>query len=151
MEFTTSDHVSIATRTQRQSEVDLTSMVDVTFLLIVFFMVTASFVTHQVLEQNKPDGLSCHLPLDIDEPLTLVVSINEQNDLYFDSTSTFEPTNLRELRTEFRAALESHPDVRLLIEAHTESRHRSVVKVWDTALAAGLDNIAVTTTDQNDY
>lgn len=135
-----------------QDEMDMTPMVDVVFLLLIFFMVTASFILQQSIETP---------PAQSDEPSTNTVETPEQEDEYIeviiDQNNTYYVTTRdsgeeecpsdRELRARIRNAKTDFGAKLLKIRAHTESVHRKVVTAWDAGVANGYERIEVKVTE----
>lgn len=136
-----------------EEELDMTPMIDVTFLLLIFFMVTASFTLQQSFEQP---------PAKSDEPSTTVAEEEEVEDDYIevliDQNNTFyittreveelEAPSDTEMRTQVLDAKNNSNATRLIITAHVNSLHRKLVSVWDTGLMAGLQ-MEIKTTEED--
>lgn len=136
-----------------EEELDMTPMIDVTFLLLIFFMVTASFTLQQSFEQP---------PAKSDEPSTNVAETEEveddyievlidQNNIYYITTRDVEEEEApsqTEMRTRVLDAKNSSNATRLIITAHVDSLHRNLVAVWDTGLLAGL-RMEIKTTEED--
>jgi biopolymer transport protein ExbD len=113
-----------------EEELDMTPMIDVTFLLLIFFMVTASFTLQQSFEQP---------PAKSDEPSTNVAETEEveddyievlidQNNIYYITTRDVEEEEApsqTEMRTRVLDAKNSSNATRLIITAHVDSLHRN--------------------------
>jgi biopolymer transport protein ExbD len=136
-----------------EDDLDMTPMIDVTFLLLIFFMVTASFTLQQSFEQP---------PAKSDEPSTTVAEEEEveddyievlidQNNTYYVTTRDVEELEApsdTEMRTQVLDAKNSSNATRLIITAHVDSFHRKLVTVWDTGLIAGLQ-MEIKTTEED--
>ena len=137
---------------RERKELDMTSMVDVVFLLLIFFMVTASFSISQCLEQpqanNEDPSPRPTEPIDPDQFVEVVVS--EQNTFFVRSDDNeFEAPSIRELRAQIRdAKFESGTD-QMLITAHVAASHRNVIGAWDAGNASGMTRIEMRTTDRD--
>ena len=137
-----------------EDDMDMTPMVDVVFLLLIFFMVTASFTLQKSIQQP---------PSQIEDPSTNVVEEEEQEDEYveviIDQTNTYyvttrdadevEAPSDREMRARMRDAKNTTGANRLIIRAHVDSIHRKVVTVWDAGIATGMERIEMRTTDED--
>jgi biopolymer transport protein ExbD len=128
---------------REDTEMDMTPMVDVTFLLLIFFMVTASFVMQKSM--NRPtettDDPSTEQTESEEENLdTVEVEIDEFNS-YFVTLPESEPREAhseQDLRIALREAKEgSVPATKLLIRAHEDSTHGRVITAMD--VGADLD------------
>ena len=137
-----------------EDELDMTPMVDVTFLLLIFFMVTASFTIQKSLEQAhaKTDDPS---PNPIDEPIEpkdyVQILIDQTNTFYVTTRSEDEvecPSD-SEMRSKVRDAFENEGAERLVIVAHVESIHRKVVTAWDTGSRNNAAEIEIQTTTED--
>jgi len=142
------------TMDSEDNEMDMTPMVDVVFLLLIFFMVTASFTLQKSIEQP---------PSKIEDPSTNVVEDFEDEDDYveviIDQTNTYYVTSRdaeeveapsdREMRDRMRDAKLTTGAPRLIIRAHVDSLHKKVVTVWDAGNAAGFEQIEMRTTDED--
>lgn len=136
-------------------ELDMTPMVDVTFLLLIFFMVTAAFSllrTHE-LPQPEPDG---HGPIGLVPPaerLDFCEVVIDQNGSYFvtgrDAAET-EAASEAEMRALVRNVRESHPEIdKLIVTCHVDAKHARAVAAWDAGLAAGYATLQRRTTGED--
>ena len=136
--------VAIGTSGKRdETEMDMTPMVDVTFLLLIFFMVTAAFTTQKALPlpTPKPDEPSTNaVPQDDKDPSELTVTINSLN-TYEVVSSEFEAEapSEHEMRLKVREAMAgSAKPTKMLIKAHVDAAHERVVAAMDAATQSGL-------------
>ena len=135
-----------------EDELDMTPMVDVTFLLLIFFMVTASFSLQKSIQQPKVESDEPSTEVQEREPDedTITVLIDQNNTYYVTSRSDEEvecPSD-REMRQRVRDAAESMGDSKLVIVAHVDSLHKKVVAAWDGGVVAGIEKITVETTEE---
>ena len=126
-------------------EMDLTPMVDVTFLLLIFFMITASFSLQKSLEVPPPDpetqGAS-PIPLDQIEENSVIVRV-DPGDLYFvEEQPVADPADLS---AAVAAAMASGNRTELVIEADDAARHEAVVRVYDVGNELGMQRIRLAT------
>lgn len=134
-------------------ELDMTPMVDVTFLLLIFFMVTASFTLQKSIQQppSQTEDPSTNVVEEEETEDDYVEVIIDQNNTYLvttrDSDETEAPSD-REMRARLRDAKSATGTNRLIIRAHIDSMHKKVVTVWDAGINAGMDRIEVRTTDE---
>ncbi|MEM7455780.1 MAG: biopolymer transporter ExbD [Planctomycetota bacterium] len=137
---------------ETETEMDMTPMVDVTFLLLIFFMVTASFTLVQTMQQppaaiNEP---STNFEEQEDEEDYVQVTIDQNNSYYVtsrDADETEAPSD-REMRAQMRDAMNLTSCTRLIIKAHVESTHGKAVTVWDAGIALGMQQIEMETIDE---
>ncbi len=124
-------------------DMDLTPMVDVTFLLLIFFMVTASFSIQKALQfpAPQPDEKGAQQTvqmLEDFEATSVIVQIDARNAISVD----YQPlTDARDLPNVFRDKLRTEQKAEVLIDAHSASWHETVVAVVDAANEAGMQRI----------
>ncbi|MDB4778199.1 biopolymer transporter ExbD [bacterium] len=122
---------------------DMTSMVDVTFLLLIFFVVTASFVTTQAIKTD-PAELASSNPTEVVPKKSVRVIVDEHDQFYVEADGVEEAVNTpRELRDALRHALTEKNAEVTAIDAHVNSHHSAVVQVCDASRCVGLGQIKV--------
>jgi len=134
--------VRLSLRARTQPEVNLTSLIDVVLLLLIFFMVSTSFVKQSQIKISLPQAVSS--PSD-EEPA-------EQIDIMITSTGTFL-VNGRELinnrATTIRNALRKVSDgnnrLPMTISADANAKHQHVVTAMDVAGRLGFTQISIAT------
>ena len=137
-----------------EDELDMTPMVDVTFLLLIFFMVTASFTIQKSLEQahaktDEPTTTPVDTP---DTPLDYVQILVDQTNTYHVTTRSEDEVECpsdSEMRSKVRDAFKNEGAERLVIVAHVESLHRKVVTAWDTGAFNDAQEIEIQTTEED--
>lgn len=121
---------------------DLTPMVDVTFLLLIFFMITASFSLQKTLEYPKPNpkdkGARQTLTIENLQNDSIMIRIDDRNGITVDESPIAEPALLAEQLTQLRF---SSRRTSVAIDAHKDALHETVVSVIDASNAAGMENI----------
>ncbi|MDB5336441.1 MAG: Biopolymer transport protein ExbD/TolR [Planctomycetaceae bacterium] len=125
-------------------ELDLTSMVDVTFLLLIFFMVTASFSLQKTIEIPAPKqdqkGAAQTLTIEELQSNTIFVKIDERNGIFVDDVPSGDPSKLTDTLTQARLTTLR---TEVAIDAHPEALHETVVLVIDAATAAGMQKVRI--------
>jgi len=118
-----------------KGRLDIAPLVDVVLLLIIFFMLTSSFIT--------PSGLRVDLPsaaaIEPQEREHLTVTISEEGEIFIDE----QPVSPADLRGRLAAALAVFPGRTLILEADRQSRHGTVVGVMSLARDLGWEQIAI--------
>ena len=133
---------AVTSRKSEEEEMDLTPMVDVTFLLLIFFMITASFSTQKAMEVPAPDpdkeGAAVAETLEDMKEESIIVTINEENIIFVDEA----PTDVADLIDVFENKM--NEDKReMVVEADRKSINETFVQVIDAAKEAGLQKIRV--------
>ena len=149
--------VRFAPKRDADEELDMTPMVDVTFLLLIFFMVTAAFTLQKSIEMPPPDQEeSAERAMDREELEDdfIIIRIDKDNTLWVDDReATGEADLLAKLREARGGSLlggASGPGS-LLVMADRECLHETVVMALDAGNAVGMDNVRLASVDEEDF
>ena len=137
-------------------ELDMTPMVDVTFLLLIFFMVTAAFSMQKSLEVPTPDEDKASTQERIVDPEdgNIVVRIDQDSTIWVnESKAPSEQDLLVKLREakEGTPGSDSPPINSLLVMADGDARHEVVIMVLDAGNSVQMEPIRLVTVDESDY
>ena len=133
----------IQTKRREDEGMDLTPMVDVTFLLLIFFMITASFSVQKTLETPAPDpdteGASQQL-VDLEEleQDSVIVRIEPGDKFFVDGEPLADPDALPD---RLRAVMNTDGKAELVIRAGGDVRHENVVRAYDAAGEVNMQRI----------
>jgi biopolymer transport protein ExbD len=131
---------------KEEPTVDLTSLIDVVFLLLIFFMVSTTFERETVLKVDLPEASAVEDREDVPETLELVIDgkgrmfLNEQRLL--DSNANTIRAAMQQLAGERR-------DLPLILRADRQTPHHFVVTTMDVAAQLGFVNLSIAT-DRSD-
>jgi len=130
---------------RREATVELTPLIDVVFLLLIFFMVSTSFVQNQALNVDLPQANGDAQP---NEDLFINVVV-QQNGRYEIEGSIVVDTSLQGLAKTLQAVVEKNVARRtslpVVISADATATHQSVVRVMDACAQVGLTQISLAT------
>lgn len=133
-----------------EAALDMTPMVDVTFLLLIFFMITASFSMQKSLETSPPEpeeeGAAAAPTMEELEEESVVVEIDEENSLRVDDVPV---AGVGELTDVLQAKL-AEGKVEMLIEVNPAASHGTVVSVTDAGIEVQMQRIRRTTRKSDD-
>jgi len=119
------------------TRLDATPMADVVFLLLIFFMLSTSFVVQPGIQVRLPKAVTSEIQLKKD----LILTITTENILFLNE----EPVTLDGLGEALQAAFAQREDRLLIIKADQEVKHGLVVHVMDIAKLSGADRLAIAT------
>ena len=126
---------SIVSEEEEESEVNLTPMLDVVFIMLIFFIVTASFVKEAGIDVNRPDAATAERK----EKGNILVAISEEGQIWIDRRQV----DVRALRANIERLHAENPHGTVIIQADEESKNKLLVQVMDAARLAGVKNVAI--------
>ncbi|CAK1808834.1 Biopolymer transport protein exbD2 [Vibrio crassostreae] len=118
-----------------EAQIDLTSMLDIVFIMLIFFIVTSSFVRESGVEVNRPQASNVVSQKDAG----IFVAITSANDIFIDK----RVVDVERVQATLEHLLLEQPDASLVIQADEHAYNGTVVKVMDAAKSAGVKNIAL--------
>lgn len=116
-------------------EINMTPMLDVVFILLIFFIVTTSFIRESGVEVNRPDASSAS-PL---SQKAVVVAITNDNQIWIDR----HQVDLRAVRRNIERLLSDSPQSTIIIQADQAAQTGILINVLDQTKLAGATSIAV--------
>ncbi|MGF1683141.1 biopolymer transporter ExbD [Photobacterium makurazakiensis] len=120
---------------REEAQVDLTSMLDIVFIMLIFFIVTSSFVRESGVEVNRPQASNVVSQKDAG----IFVAITSANDIYIDK----RVVDVERVQATLEHLLLEQPEASLVIQADEHAYNGTVVKVMDAAKGAGVKGIAL--------
>jgi biopolymer transport protein ExbD len=124
---------SLRRNQNRTAEINISPLIDLVFLLLIFFMVTTSFVRETGIEVNRPEAATAALT----ENNSVQVAVNASGEIYFDSRRV----DLRMLSSHVGKALEQNPGAEVIVVADRYSHTGAIVKVMDECRRAGAAHV----------
>ena len=122
---------------EEENEINLTPMLDVVFIMLIFFIVTASFIKEAGIDVERPDTFSA----ESQDDAAILIAISPNDDIWIDRRLT-EPTALRGAIERLHA---ENPKGSLVIQADENSTNAALIVVMEAAKAAGVSNVAIAT------
>ena len=119
--------------------IDLTPMLDVVFIMLIFFIVTASFVKESGIDVNRPDAETAQKK----ERANILVAIDERNQIWIDKRQV-DP---RAVRANIERLHAENPQGSVVIQADKNSKIERLVQVMDAARQAGVYNVSIAAND----
>lgn len=120
-------------------EVNLTPLIDVVFLLLIFFMVSSTFDRHAKLKVQLPQA-DAQAQQKVDNPV--VLSIDSKGKYYINDRQVVNE-QLDTLKRALEKTVGKRTDVTLLLRADGRATHQSVVRAMDAAAQLGLTKLSI--------
>lgn len=121
-----------------KAEIDLTPMLDVVFIMLIFFIVTASFVKESSLNVNVPEDNN-QPPPPPSEDNTILVMVDKQNEVFIDGRRV----DVRSVRSLVAQKSAANQGGSLVVRAHEDSFTETYIKIADAARDASVYNISL--------
>ncbi len=121
---------------EEESEINLTPMLDVVFIMLIFFIVTASFIKEAGIDVNRPDA-----PMTESKPedANILVLIDANDDIWIERR-IIDP---RAVRANIERLHAENPEGSVVIQANKRSTNKMLVWVMDASRSAGVYNISI--------
>jgi biopolymer transport protein ExbD len=116
-------------------ELNMAPLIDMVFILLIFFLVTTSFVRETGVDINRPVAATAVSK----EKVNILIGITKDNRIFMDKRE-IDP---RAVRANVERALAENPEGSVIIVADKESRTGLVIKVMDGCRLAGAKNISL--------
>ena len=126
--------------TEEESEINLTPMLDVVFIMLIFFIVTAVFVKEPGVEVTRPEAVMAIAP----EGGAIFVAVTSNDEVWIDRRQ-IDPTAVRVAIERMHS---ENPESGVIIQADNGAHNALLIEVMDAAKAAGVDNITIAATVQ---
>ena len=117
----------------KAAEADLTPMLDIVFILLIFFIVTATFIQENAIDMTPPPPSNS---TEISGE-ALIVRIDE-NDLIRVGGRL---TDVEGIRARVERAIAENPDISVIVQAHPQARNQLIIHSVDQSRSAGVQNV----------
>lgn len=120
-----------------EAEVDLTPMLDVVFIMLIFFIVTASFIKEVGIDLNRPPpGESAKT---VTENENILIQITNEGLIFVDRRSV----DIRAVRANIERLHAERPNGQVVVAPSSASANGLLVEVMDQARLAGVEDISI--------
>ena len=116
-------------------EINVTPMLDVVFILLIFFIVTASFVKESGVDVNRPSAVTAV----VKEKGNILIAITETGEVWVDRRQV-DP---RAVRANIERLHAENPQGSVVIQADRNSTTEMLIQVMDAARQAGVYNVSI--------
>jgi len=113
------------------AEIDLTPMLDVVFIMLIFFIVVASFIKEAGVEVNRPDDNQQNEP---EDSVSIVVEVAADNQIWMENRRV----DVRAVRANIQRLLAEDPEAPVTVKVEKGAESGVVVDVADAAREAGV-------------
>jgi biopolymer transport protein ExbD len=120
---------------EEESEINLTPMLDVVFIMLIFFIVTAVFVREPGVEVERPEALTAFAP----RGGAIFIAITANDEIWLDRRQI----ELAGTRSAIERMHSENPESGLIIQADSGAHNEVLIAVMDAAKEAGVTEITI--------
>ena len=129
-------HIANLKSEDDEAEINLTPMLDVVFIMLIFFIVTATFIRETGLDVNRPDDNQAQV---VQEDGAILVIIDSNDDIWIDN----RVVDGRAVRPNIERMHAEDPDRPVVIQVAKASSANTLVTIMDAARQASVFNISI--------
>ena len=118
-----------------ESAIDMTPMLDVVFIMLIFFIVTATFIKETGVEVNRPDTKTAEMK----KTVSLLVGVGSDSGIWIDK----KKVDIRNVRPTMERLHAENPKGGLVIQADSISKVEKVLAIMDAARQIGITQVAI--------
>lgn len=122
-----------------KAEIDLTPMLDVVFIMLIFFIVTASFVKEKTINVNVPEQQPEQEIVEPSESTATLILVDNQDDVFIDGRRV----DVRSVRALIAQKNATNPGGGVVVKAHEDSTTDTYMKIADAARDAGVYSVSL--------
>ena len=128
-------------RERDESTIDITPMLDIVFIMLIFFIVTTSFVKETGVEVNRPNAATAVR----DERGNILIAITANDEIWIDKRRV----DLKAVRANIERLKIEYPGGSVIIQADKLSKSGLLVETMDQIRLAGIQNISIAAKNDN--
>lgn len=129
-------NISAARRSRRgAAEINIAPLIDMVFILLIFFLVNTSFVKESGIEVNRPTAATASLQAGT----TVVIGIDKENRIFMENREV----DVRAVRANVERALAENPEGGVIVVSDKESDAGVVINVMDGCRMAGAEDVSL--------
>lgn len=120
---------------EEQENIDLTPMLDVVFIMLIFFIVTASFVKEAGIDVNRPEAATAVKK----ERASILVAISDKGEVWINKRRV----DIRAVQANIERLKAENPQGSVVIQADKKATTDTLIKVMDASRAAGAFDVSI--------
>lgn len=122
---------------EEEATIDLTPMLDVVFIMLIFFIVTASFIKEAGIDVSRPEAGT----LDKIPEANILIAISPSDEIWIDK----KQVDPRFVKAQIERLHAENPKGSIVIQADEDSTNEALTVVMEAAKQAGVSNVAIST------
>lgn len=125
---------------EEEATIDMTPMLDVVFIMLIFFIVTASFVKEAGIDVNRPEAATAVQK----DRANILIAISDKGEIWINKRRI----DVRAVQANIERLHAENPQGTVVIQADKESKTDVLIKVMDASRAAGVYDVSIAAQEQ---
>ena len=121
-----------------EASLDMTPMLDIVFIMLIFFIVTSSFIKESGIDVSSPSASTAERK----ERGNILIAISAEGEVWIDKRNV----DIRAVRANVERLHAENPEGSVVIQADKDSKNGLLIQVIDQARLAGVSNVAIAAT-----
>jgi len=131
---------SRVTSSDEEADIDITPMLDVVFIMLIFFIVTSTFVKEAGIDVNRPQAATAVKKA----KANILIAIDANDNIWIDRRQV----DIRSVRPNIERLHAENPQGSVVIQADKESKTDTLIQVMDASRQAGVFNVSIAAQEQ---
>ncbi|NCP64748.1 MAG: biopolymer transporter ExbD [Paraglaciecola sp.] len=120
---------------EEEAAIDMTPMLDVVFIMLIFFIVTASFVKEAGIDVNRPEAATAVKK----DRANILIAISDKGEIWINKRQI----DVRAVQANIERLHAENPQGTVVIQADKKSTTETLIKVMDASRAAGIMDVSI--------
>jgi len=133
--------MQLFTKNKRNIEINVAPLIDVVFLLLIFFMLASEFTDFKTIDMISPNQSKVDQP---ESNLPLIVNLSEKGVITIDT----KEVSFNKLAQTVKNKLNNKKETKIIISTPNETKVNILIKIVDTIRGLGIENIALITKEK---
>ncbi|QPG05217.1 biopolymer transporter ExbD [Salinimonas marina] len=125
---------------EEEAQIDMTPMLDVVFIMLIFFIVTASFVKEAGIDVNRPEASTAVKK----DRASVLIAISAENEIWINKRQV----DARAVQANIERLQAENPQGTVVIQADNKATTETLIKVMDASRAAGVYDVSIAAKEQ---
>ncbi|AEA96926.1 MULTISPECIES: ExbD/TolR family protein [Alteromonas] len=125
---------------EEEANIDMTPMLDVVFIMLIFFIVTASFVKEAGIDVNRPEAATAVKK----DRANILIAISDKGEIWINKRRI----DVRAVQANIERLHAENPQGTVVIQADKKATTETLIKVMDASRAAGVYDVSIAAQEQ---
>ena len=125
---------------EEEAAIDMTPMLDVVFIMLIFFIVTASFVKEAGIDVNRPEAATAVK----EDRANILIAISDKGEIWINKRRI----DVRAVQANIERLRAENPQGSVVIQADKKATTETLIKVMDASRAAGVYDVSIAAQEQ---